>query len=259
NIILHYDKDPVVEYNNPDLFPGMFPTLYPLGIGGFEAPFKNPYVSLEAHAQHLLDQSGRSFRYHHFFPFVILNVIQRRKVHLHTSLSVSAEKFQQIAPSLLSVSSSTLSNLADRLKAEQNVADLNDAEHAAFRLLHEVNIVSAKVPGSQASKLIIRQQLQGYFGYFGLPHLWFTYNPSAVHSPIFQVFYGDQSIDLSERYPAIIQPRSQRAYRVAQDPVAAADFFDFMFHILFRDLFGWDFKKQKSCDKGGIFGHIRAF
>ncbi|KAJ3778443.1 hypothetical protein FB446DRAFT_631830, partial [Lentinula raphanica] len=259
NFILHYDKDPVNEYNNPDLFPGMFPTLYPLGIGGFECSLQNPQVSIEAHAQYLLDQPERTFRYHHFFPFVILNVIQRRKAHLHTSLSVSAEKFQYIAPSLLSVTPSALSNLAQRLKSESSLCNFSDDERKAFQLLHEVNIVSAKIPGSQASKLTIRHQLQSYFGYFGLPHLWFTYNPSAVHSPVFQVFYGNRNIDLSERYPDILVPRSKRAYCVAKDPVAAADFFDFMFHVLFQDLFGWDFKKGKSCDEGGIFGHLRAF
>ena len=29
---------PISEYNNPSLFPGMFPTLFPYGIGGFDDP-----------------------------------------------------------------------------------------------------------------------------------------------------------------------------------------------------------------------------
>ncbi|KAJ3967502.1 hypothetical protein EV361DRAFT_807167, partial [Lentinula raphanica] len=258
--MLRYDRnDPVVEYNNPDLFPGMFPTLYPLGIGGFENSLQKPHVSLECHARHLLDQSNRAFRYHHFFPFVVLNVIQRRKAHLHTSLTVAADRFHSVGPSLLTVTPTDLLTLAEKLKREHTVTDLTTEEQKAYRLLHEVNIISAKIPGSQASKLTIRHELRSYFGYFGLPHLWFTFNPSAVHSPIFQVFYGDSTINLDDRYPDIIQPRSQRAYRLARDPVAAADFFDFMYHVMFRDLFGWDFKTGKSCADGGIFGHLRAF
>ncbi|KAG1876576.1 hypothetical protein DFJ58DRAFT_649719, partial [Suillus subalutaceus] len=43
------------------------------------------------------------------------------------------------------------------------------------------------------------------------------------------------------------------------DPVAAADFFEFSFKCLFRDLFSWDFDHGRSCEAGGILGHIRAF
>ncbi|KAF5365147.1 hypothetical protein D9757_011773 [Collybiopsis confluens] len=257
--ILRYDRDPITEYNNPALFPGMFPTLFPLGIGGFEDPQQSPRVSLELHAEHLLDQSNRSFRYHYFFPFVALNIIQRRKSHLFTSLSVSSQKFSIIGPQLLSVTPGVLSSLAAHLKDEHSLSDMSFEQQKAYQLLQQVNFISAKIPGSQATKLSIRHQVTNYFAYFGLPHLWFTFNPSAVHSPVFQVFYGDTNVDLSERFPNILSPRAQRAIRLARDPVAAADFFDFMYHALFRDLFGWNFDTGKSTEQGGILGHIRAF
>jgi len=43
-----------------------------------------------------------------------------------------------------------------------------------------------------------------FFGFFGLPHIFFTFNPSAAHNPIFQVVFGDKTIDLSSRFPKII-------------------------------------------------------
>ncbi|KAJ4487107.1 hypothetical protein C8J55DRAFT_423965, partial [Lentinula edodes] len=259
DFIIRYGKDPIDEYNNPDLFPGMFPTLYPLGIGGFEDHCQCPAISFEAHVQHLLDQSLRNFRYHHFFSFVALNVIQRRKAHLHTSLSISSNKYDYIASELLAVTPQILSNLAHKLKNESDNSSFTDDEQHAFRLLKEVNIIAAKIPGSQASKTRIRQQIRSYFAYFGLPQLFVTLNPSAVHSPVFQVMYGDQNVNLSLRFPVVVQPRSERAFRVAHDPIAAADFFDFMYHVTFQDLFGWDFKNGKSTQQGGLFGHLRAF
>ena len=51
----------------------------------------------------------------------------------------------------------------------------------------------------------------------------------------------------------------ERAIRLAKDPVAAADFYEFSFKCCFEYLLGWDFKKGKSTDTGGIFGHLRAF
>ncbi|KAJ3920277.1 hypothetical protein C8J55DRAFT_440622, partial [Lentinula edodes] len=259
DVILRYEKDPIDEYNNPDLFPGMFPTLFPLGIGGFEDRRRRPAVSLEAHVEHLLDQSTHEFRYHQFFSFVALNVIQRRKAHLHTTLWISSNKFSALAPMLLSVSSSVLSDLADKLKNEKDEVEFSDEELDAFQLLKQVNIIAAKIPGSQASKTATRNQIRSYYAYFGLPHLFLTLNPSAVHSPVFQVIYGEDKVDLAEHFPYVVHPRGERACRVAKDPVAAADFFDFMYHTVFEHLFGWDFKAGKSTVDGGIFGHLRAF
>ncbi|KAJ3892228.1 hypothetical protein GG344DRAFT_45776, partial [Lentinula edodes] len=259
DLFLHYERDPINEYNNPDLFPGMFPTLFPLGIGGFEDSRRCPAVSFEAQVEHLLDQSSREFRYHQFFSFVALNLIQRRKAHLHTSLSISSNRFGSIAKFLQNVSADVLSNLAYKLKNEKDRSEFSDEEKNAFQLLNQVNVIAAKVPGSQASKIATRNQIRSYYGYFGLPHLFLTLNPSAVHSPVFQVMYGETSVNLGEQFPYVVHPRSERACRVARDPVAAADFFDFMYHTIFSDLFGWDFKVGKSTTDGGIFGHIRAF
>ena len=50
-----------------------------------------------------------------------------------------------------------------------------------------------------------------------------------------------------------------RALRVAKDPVAAADFFDFMIRCFFKYLIGWDYDSEKSLPEGGIFGIVNAF
>jgi len=47
--------------------------------------------------------------------------------------------------------------------------------------------------------------------------------------------------------------------RLAQDPVAAADFFEFCIKMLFEHLFGWDFEDHCPKIEGGILGHLRAF
>jgi len=38
DLIIHQSLHPVREYDNPTFFPGMYPTLYPYGMGGFEDP-----------------------------------------------------------------------------------------------------------------------------------------------------------------------------------------------------------------------------
>lgn len=36
DLVIHHGEHPVTEYNNPSFFPGLFPTLFPFGLGGFE-------------------------------------------------------------------------------------------------------------------------------------------------------------------------------------------------------------------------------
>ncbi|KAE9395280.1 hypothetical protein BT96DRAFT_1044716, partial [Gymnopus androsaceus JB14] len=237
----------------------MFPTLFPLGIGGFEDSRCKPSVSLESHAKHLLDTANCSFRYHYFFSFVVLNMIQRRKAHLHTSLSIKSSCFHSVAPALLSVHPNVLNNLANSMQDEYNPTLLTPEEKDALFLLKEVNTILAKIPGSQASKVQTRHEICSYFSHFGLPTLFFTFNPSATHSSVFQVIYGNHDIDLDCDVPALPNTCSEFfADDIAKDPVAAADFFEFMRICMFSDLFGWDFNKSKSKDQGGILGKLRA-
>src|SRR5882724_10866493 len=78
----------IKEYNNPDLFLGMFPTLYPLGIGGFDNKDTEIPLGFRSQAESYFDLLDHHFRFHQSFMFVALNIYQHRIVHLHTALMV---------------------------------------------------------------------------------------------------------------------------------------------------------------------------
>ncbi|KAF8238718.1 hypothetical protein L208DRAFT_1240367 [Tricholoma matsutake] len=125
-------------------------------------------------------------------------------------------------------------------------------------LLKQVNTIAAKIPGSQASKISSRNTICNYAGFFGIPSLYFTANPNAAHSPIFQLMCGDLSVNLNDRFPVLVSS-TERALQLAKVPVAAADFFEFSIHALFEHLFGWNFDLGQSSTQGGILGHLQAF
>ena len=54
----------VPEYNNSKLFPGMYPTLFPYGMGGLGDIRRKVKISLQKHVNYLFDIHDRSFRYH---------------------------------------------------------------------------------------------------------------------------------------------------------------------------------------------------
>ena len=64
------------EYNNPDLFPGLFPTLYPLGIGGLDIQNRETPISFRSQVEAYFDLFDHSFCYHRSFMFVALNIYQ---------------------------------------------------------------------------------------------------------------------------------------------------------------------------------------
>ncbi|KAG2340437.1 hypothetical protein BDR05DRAFT_1035497, partial [Suillus weaverae] len=258
DLVLHHGGNPIPEYNNTSLFPGMYPTLYPYGVGGFEDHSRRAPLSFQYQARYSLNIRDRSFRYHETYMFVVLNILQRRQAHLQTHFAVGKSNFDSVARQLISVSSSTLSSLADHLQQECKLSALTADEQNAFKLLRQVNTMSSCIPGSQACKIFVRNEMHNYYGYFGLPHIFLTFNPNAAHSPMFQVMYGNKSIDLSEHFPRVLSGH-ERALRLAHDPVAAADFYEFSFKCLFQYLLGWDFENECSIDSGGILGHLRAF
>lgn len=108
DLVLHRGSTAVSEYNNPDLIPGMYPTLFPMGTGGFEIPDRTCAISFQKQAEYCLDLADRSFRYHHSFLFVVLNIIQRRTAHLQTHFTVRRSKFESIATKLIAIKPTVL-------------------------------------------------------------------------------------------------------------------------------------------------------
>jgi hypothetical protein len=172
--------------------------------------------------------------------------------------TVGKSNFDSVAHKLTSVTPALLEHLAVKLEQECKLTNPSPEEHNDLQLLQQVNTLSTRIPGSQASKIFVRNEIQNYYGYFSLPHIFFTFNPSPMHSPIFQVMFGDKMVDLSSHFP-VMPSVQERALRLAQDPVAAADFFEFSFRVLFHYLLGWDFESGCSVATGGIFGFIQAF
>jgi len=139
--------------------PGMFPTLFPLGLGSFDNPARHTKLSSEAQANAFLDVADKSFRHHHSYIFVALNIIQRRWSHLHTHFTVRKSKFDSIAKDLTTVSPEVLQSFADHLQQERKLGVLSSDECYVLNLLKQVNTISACIPGSQASKIFIHNEI----------------------------------------------------------------------------------------------------
>lgn len=241
DMTIHRGSMPIGEYSNPDLFPGLFPTLFPLGIGGLEDKKRQVTpVAFQTHAKYLLDLEDRSVSQHRSFIFIVVNILQRRAAHLHTKFYLKASRLEEPDKEFENISPEQISRVARLLEGGGRFTDIESGDSVVLRLLRIVDTIAAKVPGSHISKVALRKKIFAYMRHFGLPMLYLTANPNPVHSPLFQVLFGDERIDLAEIYPYVVDSVTQ-SLRVARDPAAAAEFFDLSINLMLEHLLGWDF------------------
>jgi hypothetical protein len=83
------------EYNNPNIIPCMFPTLFPFGFGPFEMANEVVKVSLQLHVKQFLnlDKTKYTFSKHHLFPFFVFNIIQHRQICFGAKLTISKSSY----------------------------------------------------------------------------------------------------------------------------------------------------------------------
>ncbi|KAK0441717.1 uncharacterized protein EV420DRAFT_1622997 [Desarmillaria tabescens] len=209
DVVIFHGNQPVNKYNNPDLMMGMFPTLFPFGIGGFK----------DAEWPTALSFHSQDFRYHNAFIF--------RQAHLFTHFAIKSDRFDHVADDIASIKPDTIRVVTQHLEHEEHIQDLSSEQQKLFTLLGEVKAIAGKITGSKASKIFYQNKIRVYVGHFELFHLFSMANPAPTHSPIFQFMWGDKTVDLDARYPRIAE-YAQQGLQLAQDPVTGMDFFDFV-------------------------------
>ena len=88
-----------------------------------------------------------------------------------------------------------LNSLADHIEHEKSLINLEPDQKNVLDLPQQLNNISAHIPGSEASKIQICNTIRSYFRLFGLLQIYLTLNPSGAHNPIFQVMFGDETVN----------------------------------------------------------------
>ena len=240
-MIVPHGSVPVNEYNNPNLWLSAYPWLFPYGKGAPETERKVK-VGLRGYMRHILQLSDRKFSLDSSLKFHAFNVIQKRDVSYHTSLHVKRPAFNTTATRIDSL---TPQSMEDLLKCVQNKTPITDPNLRA--LMDSLSSAGKHINGSPYQKSMKRKEIFGLMIKMGSPVLWITLSPAVVHSPIFLQIAG-HNIELSQ-----IPSHVERAKLVANDPVAAAIYFNEIIDAFTKYLLGY-----KNSD-GGILGHPSAY
>ena len=82
-IVVPHGGQPESEFTNPCLFPKLYPSLFPYGVGGFEDESRKYSIPFKNHVKHVLKLNDRRFQQHYSFPFIAFNILQLYCIHIY--------------------------------------------------------------------------------------------------------------------------------------------------------------------------------
>ena len=108
-------------YNNPQLYPKMFPWLYPYGLGGLNNAFLQNSLSDKAYKHHMLMYHDKRFQLDPEFVLIAFNHEQIKASTNGGYLTAKMSQFDSIANRLLRVDTGVLTGLAERMETGEQI------------------------------------------------------------------------------------------------------------------------------------------
>ena len=231
-------------YDNPGLYPQLFPWLFPYGHGGIGSAL----LSHKEHKRHLLMYHDKHFQQDPAFPFVAFSHEQIKASTTGGFLLAETNKFDDIASRLLRVNQEVLSSIADRMSKGELVKPSNQEETDCFQVIRDLDHIGGKVSGSVTSKKYMRNEIWSLIAQEGAPLWYITLSPADIKNPI-ALYYADQDVTFKPR----IRATEERYRLIASNPVACARFFNFMIEQFIKHVLG------VGSDHPGLYGETSAY
>ncbi|KAF5320379.1 hypothetical protein D9758_018383 [Tetrapyrgos nigripes] len=242
------DPTPQSIYHNPSLFPSMFPWLFPYGYGGFGNEYIEGRLSEESQIQSKLKYYDKRFQKDLYFPMIAFNIRQIKNASTGSFILTKRKNFKSVVERLMSLDSSIVKTIAQRMIDGEKVVPSNAEETKCFSILNDIDHVSCQVQGSLSSKKNMRNQIWSLISFLGTPVWFITLSPADHLHPI-SLYFADTKTTFTPE----IRSYNERYKLIAENPVAAAKFFNFMVEMFLLHILGVKAKHS------GIFGDTAAY
>ena len=242
---ISHDATPQSIYNNPNLYPQIFPWLFPYGLGGIGST----KLSDQDHKRYLLMYHDKRFQRDPCFPFVAFSHQQIKSSTTGGFLLAETRKFDDIAERLLNINQDVLQNIAQRMSIGEIVKPSSKDEIDCFQVIRDLDHIDGKVSGSITSKRYMRSEIWSMITYLGAPVWYITLSPADNKHPICLYFADDkEKLDVT-----LMRPADERYRLIAKNPVAGARFFHFMIEMFIRHVLG------VGTDHRGLYGETSGY
>lgn len=112
----------MLQFGNSQLLTGLFPTLFPYGIGNPDDSNRKQKTCYKKHLQYLLSYGDKRFEKHSSFIFVVFNILQRRNACFKSKLIMKQPYSVPYAELISKVKSNDIENV---LKSIVNIKKKN--------------------------------------------------------------------------------------------------------------------------------------
>ncbi len=255
NPVLAYghSSTPSSMYDNPQLYPRMFPWLYPYGLGGFGNPRIAKKISRIEHVRHCLLYSDRRFQRDDYFPFIAFNHEQILKSTKGGYLLAERRNFDSVAERILKVDQDALQRLIDRGKAGLGLSPEGPEEKSCVELLNLVDVVAKHVPGSATERKYLRNEIRSLIIARNVPLFFITFSPVDSKHPLC-LYYCGEPIDILD--PEIDSPSHiTRLRTISENPVGCAKFFNHVVKSFIRTIL----RADPDTAGDGLFGPVSSY
>ncbi|KDQ25055.1 hypothetical protein PLEOSDRAFT_1078941 [Pleurotus ostreatus PC15] len=167
-------------WNNPQLYPSMFPWLFPYGFGGVGSVYR---MSTAAHKKWLLMYHDKRFQTDATFPFVAFSHEQIMKTSTNAFLLTEKSKFKAISDRIMSLNEDVLASIATRTANGEHVKPETADEKNCFDIKHQ------------------RNEIWSLMYHVGSPIWYITLSPVDIKHPI-SIYYADLFIQEILRFDA---------------------------------------------------------
>ncbi|CAF4098595.1 unnamed protein product, partial [Adineta steineri] len=246
--MIPHGSKPTNEYLNPHLLPGLYPTLFPYGVGGLDDSSRGVKVSIKDHMYYLLNYDDKRFEKHHSFMFVVFNMMQRREACLQARLLISKPFFSQEAQTINTITTDELQKVLTQTANGRHSFQYNSRINT---LLKNIRCIGGHVMGSVQKRSSLKTLIHGLIFNHGLFSIFLTINPADIHHPLTMHFAGID-FDIDNILPEDLPPTYKRAEIVASHPVATAKFFNHLISSILTTLI-------EGGPNGGVLGKIKAY
>lgn len=237
-------------WENPDLYPQMFPWLFPFGYGGVGQEAHKGLISKENHLRWLLLYHDKRFQKDAGFLIVAFNHQLIKQNSKGSFMMCKRNNFAKVATSIRAIHPGVLASIVQRMRSGARVTPTTEEEKRAFCLLDQVDIVGTHVNGSLASKKQQRNEIWSMVNFMGTPNWFITLSPADNKHPLC-IYWASHDIEFKPE----IRTAAERLHLVTRNPVACARFFDYVVRLFIEHILGW----KDDGPTHGIFGKPSSY
>ncbi|KAJ3559813.1 hypothetical protein NM688_g118 [Phlebia brevispora] len=238
-------------YDNPQLYPGLLPWLFPYGLGGFENGSQVQPISRKTHVKYLLAYHDKRFQMDGYFPYLIFNQQQIADSSWGGYSLVHKSNFRNVVDKIMEMPIDALGCLLERAKQSSFVQPENDGEKRCLEVVHLLDFVAGKVPISNMQKKYQRNEIRGLVYEKGLPFWFLTFAPAEHMNGI--ALYMNGLINEREYTKMHVPVYSARLKSIAENPAACAKFFHFIVETFLKIILRVDSQQAGLLGKTGAY------